>query len=130
MDVKAASCQAPRADGPDAETRARAGFVAINYIQCQPTYAERFECLFCSRAHAIDRMQGFLGMQVLRANELSEPYLIISWWESESCFKAWVGSEEFLEGHKRGFEDVRKAKEEGREPPMTSTFRTYAVVAE
>lgn len=106
----------------------RANFVAINYISCKPDYRERFECLFCSRAHAIDRMPGFCGMHVLRAASEEEPYLVVSYWESEECFNAWVGSPEFIEGHKRGFEDIRKAKEEGVEPPMSSRFVTYRVV--
>jgi heme-degrading monooxygenase HmoA len=125
-----ATCQALQSDGIDAQTRAKAGFVAINYIDCKPSYVERFECLFCTRAKAIDRMPGFLGMQVLRAHTEAEPYLIVSWWETEASFKAWVGSEEFVEGHKRGFEDLRKAKEEGKEPPMTSRFITYSVVTD
>jgi heme oxygenase (mycobilin-producing) len=113
-----------------AEARAQAGFVAINYIDCKPYYAEKFECLFCTRAHAIDRMDGFLGMQVLRANAEAEPYLIISWWKDEASFQAWTGSPEFLEGHKRGFEDIKKAREAGQEPPMTSRFLTYSVVTD
>lgn len=126
-----ASCHELASQGLDpAEARAQAGFVAINYIDCDPGYAERFECLFCSRAHAIDRMPGFLGMQVLRANAEAEPYLIVSWWKDEASFQAWTGSEEFLEGHRRGFEDIRKAKEEGREPPMRSRFLTYSVVSD
>jgi heme-degrading monooxygenase HmoA len=39
---------------------------------------------------------------------------VISHWESEEQFKAWTSSPEFIEGHKRGFEDLRKAKEEGK----------------
>ncbi len=112
------------------EARAQAGFVAINYIDCKPEYVERFECLFCSRAHAIDRMPGFLGMQVLRAHAEAEPYLIVSWWKDETSFQAWTGSEEFLEGHKRGFEDIRRAKEAGLEPPVKSRFLTYSVVTD
>lgn len=108
----------------------KAGFVAINYISCKPSYAARFECMFCTRARAIDRMPGFLGMQVLRSHQDGEPYLIVSQWTDEASFKAWVGSPEFLEGHKRGFEDVRAAKEKGEEPPMTSRFLTYTVVTE
>lgn len=107
-----------------------AGFVAINYINCQPYFAERFECLFCTRARAIDRMPGFLGMNVLKCHEENQPYLIVSYWKDQASFDAWVGSPEFLEGHKRGFEDIRKAKEEGREAPMTSTFKTYSVVTD
>lgn len=110
--------------------KAKAGFVAVNYINCKPHFTERFECLFCTRARAIDRMPGFLGMQVLRANAEDEPYLIVSWWTEEEAFKAWVGSPEFHEGHKRGFEELKKAKEAGEEAPMDSKFVTYSVLTD
>ncbi|MBC8066047.1 MAG: antibiotic biosynthesis monooxygenase [Chlorobia bacterium] len=106
-----------------------AGFVAINFITCQDDYCSRFEELFSTRAKAIDNMPGFKNMQVLRPNKPDEPYLVVSHWSSEAEFKAWVGSEEFIEGHKRGFEDLRRAKERGEEPPMTSNFVTYDVIA-
>lgn len=107
----------------------RAGFVAINTIHCQPHYQERFECLFCSRVRAIDEMPGFLAMQVLKPGAEGEPYLVVSYWESEERFQAWVGSEAFHAGHARAFADLKAAKEAGQEPPMTSTFRTYSVLA-
>lgn len=102
-------------------------FVAINYIKCEDHYRERFEQLFATRAHAIDRMPGFLNMEVLKPNDQGE-YLIVSHWESEEQFKKWTSSPEFLEGHKRGFEDIRKAREEGKTAPMTSSFKTYQVI--
>jgi len=103
-------------------------FVAINYINCEPHYRERFEELFASRARAIDRMPGFVDMQVLRPNGEGE-YLIVSHWASEEAFKTWTTSTEFLEGHKRGFDDIRKAREQGVKPPMSSSFKTYEVIA-
>ena len=103
-------------------------FVAINYINCEPHYRERFEQLFGTRAHAIDRMPGFVDMQVLKPNGEGE-YLIVSQWSSEEAFKTWTSSPEFLEGHKRGFEDIRKAKERGEKSPMSSSFKTYEVIA-
>lgn len=123
-----------------------AAFVAVNYITCTPEYRKRFEELFATRAKAIDRMPGFCGMQVLKPegkpkrpkkapNDVSQPiddqgaYLIVSYWRRREDFEGWTGSPEFLEGHKRGFEDVRKAKEAGEEPPMTSAFHTYEVIA-
>lgn len=102
-------------------------FVAINYIKCEDHYRERFEQLFATRAHAIDRMPGFINMEVLKPNDQGE-YLIVSHWESEEQFKKWTSSPDFLEGHKRGFEDIRKAREEGKTPPMTSSFKTYQVI--
>jgi len=103
-------------------------FVAINYIHCEEHYRQRFEELFATRAHAIDRLPGFVDMQVLKPHQDGE-YLIVSHWESEEAFKAWTRSPEFLEGHKRGFEDIRKAKENGEKPPMSSSFKTYQVMA-
>lgn len=107
-----------------------AGFVAINYIDCKPHYRERFECLFCSRARAIDTMPGFVGMNVLKSHKDGDPYLVISYWKDQASFDAWVGSKEFVEGHKRGFEDLVEAKRKGEEPPMTSDFKTYSVLTD
>lgn len=104
-------------------------FVAINTIRCQNSYTTRFEELFSTRAHAIDTMPGFQKMNVLKSSEQPGEYLVVSYWDSEEEFSKWVGSSEFIEGHKRGFEDIRKAKEQGIEPPMISQFHTYKVIA-
>lgn len=105
-------------------------FVAVNFITCQPDYVERFETLFKSRAHAIDRLPGFIRMHVLKPQREGEAYLIVSHWSDQASFDAWRKSPEFLEGHKRGFEDVTRAKEEGRTPPMVSAFKTYDVLCD
>jgi heme-degrading monooxygenase HmoA len=68
-------------------------------------------------------------MQVLRPSREGDPYLIISHWENGESFKSWTSSETFLEGHKRGFADMAKARSEGKEPPMKSDFKTYEVIA-
>lgn len=104
-------------------------FVAVNYIRCEETYRERFEELFGSRAKAIDRMPGFVDMEVLKPQGNDGTYLVMSHWESEEAFKAWTNSPEFIEGHKRGFEDIRRAKERGEPSPMHSEFKTYQVIA-
>jgi len=104
-------------------------FIAINYITCKPDYTAKFEQLFAKRAHAIDEMPGFIRMHVLRPKEEGEDYLIMSFWEDESDFKSWTKSNAFIEGHQRGFEDIKKARKAGLEPPMKSTFKTYEVFA-
>lgn len=106
-----------------------ARFVAVNTIDCVPGYEDRFEHLFSTRARAIDQMPGFLDMRVLRSQDEKGRYLVVSFWESKAGFDSWVGSPEFREGHKRGFEDVREAKERGEQPPMVSTFHTYEVIS-
>ncbi len=103
-------------------------FVAINYIKCKEHYRERFEHLFATRAGAIDRMPGFKFMEVLKPIDNSDNYLIVSHRDSEETFKSWTKSPEFIEGHKRGFEDIKIANEKGEEPPMHSNFKTYNVI--
>lgn len=103
-------------------------FVAINYIDCEADYKGRFEELFTTRAGAIDRMPGFKNMHVLKPSDDSGSYLVVSYWDTEEQFKAWTGSAEFLEGHKRGFADMARAKAEGKTPPMKSTFKTYSII--
>ncbi|MBN1599469.1 MAG: antibiotic biosynthesis monooxygenase [Bacteroidales bacterium] len=105
-------------------------FVAINYISCSELYQDRFEQLMRSRTKAVDNMPGFQRMEVLKPNENGSDYLIISHWEKESDFQAWRTSGAFLEGHKRGFKDLSKAKTEGKTPPMKSTFKTYEILAQ
>ena len=105
-------------------------FVAINFIDCKDHYRGRFEELFGSRAKAIDRMPGFINMEVLKPIDGKGEYLIMSHWDSEEAFKNWTTSPEFIEGHRSGFEDLRIAKEKGEELPMKSDFRTYKVIAD
>jgi heme-degrading monooxygenase HmoA len=104
-------------------------FVAVNYITCSPEYRGRFEELFSTRAHAIDKMPGFIEMHVLKPNKEDDNYLIVSYWENENSFKSWTQSEAFLEGHKRGFADIAAAKAEGKPAPMSSDFKTYKIIA-
>ena len=104
-------------------------FVAINYITCTDAYRARFEELFATRAHAIDRMPGFINFELLKPAEGDNTYLIQTHWESRADFERWTSSEEFIEGHKRGFADLKRYKNEGLEPPMKSSFKVYDLLA-
>jgi heme oxygenase (mycobilin-producing) len=105
-------------------------FVAINYIKCKEHYKPRFEELFKTRIKAIDKMPGFIFMNVLKPSDPDADYLIVSYWKGEEAFKDWTKSENFLEGHKRGFEDIKSAKMRNEEPPMKSDFKTYNVISQ
>ena len=76
----------------------------------------------------IDTMPGFIGMSVLKDEDPTGAYLVISYWKSKECFDAWVGSPEFYEGHKRAFADLKAAKQRGEQSPMKSEFRTYDIL--
>ncbi|MNE92773.1 Heme-degrading monooxygenase HmoB [compost metagenome] len=74
-------------------------------------------------------MTGFIDMQVLKPQTDDGKYLIVSFWDTEEAFKDWTKSPQFIEGHKRGFEDIAIAKKEGKTPPMKSDFKTYKVIS-
>lgn len=103
-------------------------FVAINSVQCRPEYVPRFKELFFTRAGAIDRSSGFLGLYVLEPEKEGAPYLIVSHWQDEPSFIQWTKSAAFAEGHQRAFADLRKAREQGEVAPMHSSFEKYAVM--
>jgi heme-degrading monooxygenase HmoA len=105
-------------------------FVAVNFISCRDEYRPRFEELFRSRAHAIDTLPGFKHMVVLRPEQQGGDYLVVSFWSDRASFDAWRTSPAFAAGHRRGFEDVRAAKERGEAPPMTSRMETYEILSE
>ncbi len=117
-------------DMPISQPIGGAAFVAINAIRCRPEYRARFEELFQSRKRAIDLMPGFLEMEVLkpRGDNLDEAYLVVSYWSSEEAFRSWTSSPEFIEGHRRGFDDLRETRANGLPEPMTSEFRTYDIL--
>lgn len=105
-------------------------FVAINYITCEPSYMERFEELFTSRAKAIDKMDGFIKMYVLKPEKEGEAYQVVSFWETGEAFNNWNGSEAFHKGHARGFSDIKQAHEAGHRAPMKSEMKTYTVLTD
>lgn len=105
-------------------------FVAVNFISCTDAYRERFEQLFTSRAHAIDGAPGFRHMSVLRPARQGGDYLVVSFWKDRASFETWSKSPEFMAGHRRGFGDIKLARERGEQPPMTSRMETYEILTD
>jgi heme-degrading monooxygenase HmoA len=106
-----------------------ANFVAINAITCDEGFRPHFERMFKSRAGAIDRMPGFISMEVLKPNN-EGAYLIISRWKDEAAFQGWMNSSAFLEGHRRGFSEMQQYKARGEAPPLKSDFSVYRILTD
>lgn len=104
-------------------------FIAMNRLTVQPEYVERFEHLFLTRAQEVDKEKGFLDAKILRPKEEGKPYIVMTYWETEEDFRAWVDSGAYKKGHNRGFADMEQARKEGREMPMRSDMETFEVFA-
>ena len=74
-------------------------FVTMNRIFINEGYMEAFEERFRERAHEVDKMKGFIRNLVLRPNSDEDPYVVMTFLESEEDFSAWVHSEAFIKGH-------------------------------
>ncbi len=74
--------------------------IIMNRMTVPDEYRERFEEVFASRAGAVDTRPGFIRAEILRPHRGNE-YIVMTQWESEDDFEGWVGSPEYIEGHKR-----------------------------
>lgn len=73
----------------------------MNRIPVNPEHAEAFEARFADRAALVDRMPGFVSYRLLRPTQEGDPYIVMTFWESQVDFQAWTKSPEFKQGHAR-----------------------------
>lgn len=97
-------------------------FVTCNRIPVNPEHAPAFEQRFADRASLVDGMPGFVSFHLLRPQAPGDPYVVMTFWESEAHFKGWTESPQFREGHARS----------GTLPPQTfagqSKLELYEVI--
>lgn len=98
-------------------------FVTMNRIAVNPEYAGLFEQNFIGRARLVDTMPGFIRNQVLRpANPAEQPYIVMTFWDSEDSIVRWVESPQFKEGHARSGSLPREAF---REQSRLETYQVF-----
>ena len=71
----------------------------MNRIPVNPEYTEQFEARFSDRAALVDGMDGFVAFRLLRPSDPQDPYVVMTFWESQAHFEAWTNSAEFKQGH-------------------------------
>ena len=97
-------------------------FVMMNHMKVPPKWQEHFEEIFKDRKRAVDRRPGFIRAEILKPVE-GDTYIVMTHWDSKQDFQAWVGSEEYKEGHQR----VKDFQENGK-LALTSKVETYEVL--
>ena len=96
-------------------------FVTMNRIFVTPEYGPDFEERFRNRIHAVDEMRGFIRNLVLRPQETEQPYVVMTFWQTEEDFKNWVNSDAFKKGHAKS---GTLSKEAFSKPSHLETFET------
>ena len=75
--------------------------VKINAISVPEGRGAELEKRFTERAREVESMPGFVGFQLLRPTAGEERYFVVTEWEDEESFRAWVSSQAFTRGHAR-----------------------------
>lgn len=73
--------------------------VTANRIPVNPDFAEAFEARFANQAGLMDAIPGFVANHVLRPTSPDTPYIVLTYWESQAHFDAWVNSDVFKQSH-------------------------------
>lgn len=74
--------------------------IVMNRIPVAEGREADFEKTFTERDRAVDRMPGFIDLQVLRPTE-GRTYVVLTRWQTYEAFKAWTSSEAFIAAHRK-----------------------------
>ncbi len=75
--------------------------VKINAITVPRERFDAFAQRFATRAGKVSSAEGFERFQLLRPNDDRDVCLVITQWESEDAFRAWMSGPDFRAGHAR-----------------------------
>ena len=73
--------------------------VVSNRIQVATGHEQEFEARFQGRARLVEHRPGFVRLEILRPIK-SDYYVVLTYWEDETSFRAWTESAEFQEAHR------------------------------
>jgi heme oxygenase (mycobilin-producing) len=71
----------------------------MNVVHVKEENREAFEHQFLNRESHVHRAEGFAGFELLRRDRDGE-YIVLSRWESDEDFKAWVNGDLFKKSHR------------------------------
>lgn len=76
--------------------------VKINAIEVPEGAGEALEARFAARSGAVEGQPGFQYFQLLRPTGGESRYFVVTCWDDEESFQAWMSSRDFAEGHGGG----------------------------
>jgi len=85
--------------------------IKINVITVPRESGDELAHRFAARAGAVDNAEGFEGFELLKPTDDRDQWLVLTRWQDEASFQAWVNSESFAHGHRSA------AERQGGEPP-------------
>lgn len=82
----------------------------MNVVHVKEERREAFERTFLERESHVHRAEGFVGFELLRRDRDGE-YVVLSRWESDEAFRAWVNSDLFKASHQHANGELAHSSE-------------------
>jgi heme-degrading monooxygenase HmoA len=73
--------------------------IVSNRIEVEPDQAAEFEQRFVKRLGGVDQAPGFMRYVLLKPLQSGLPYQVITVWQTQADFEAWVASSAFRQAH-------------------------------
>jgi len=96
-------------------------FVAVSHLTVPEDGRAAVVAAFGDRLGAVDSWPGFQGLQVWADPGDPTALVMVSWWDSEGTFAAYMGSADHRRSHQRIPTGVSR--------PRAQEFRRYQVIA-
>ncbi len=77
-------------------------FVAINVLSVPEGAGATLEQRFAGRAGMVEQAPGFVSFELMRPTAGTADYLVLTRWQDEDSYQAWLGSRAFGAGHGGG----------------------------
>jgi len=74
--------------------------VVMNRVMVNAGWEDEFEARFRKRSGEINKVPGFVSMQILKPDTDKLPYIVQTQWEDKNAFEGWIHSDDFREAHK------------------------------
>ncbi|CAN5461346.1 hypothetical protein BH23ACT6_BH23ACT6_23730 [soil metagenome] len=97
------------------------GFVALSHVQVPAGGSHELVAAFHARLRAVDAWAGFDRLEVWAAQGDPTRFVMVSWWDDEASFRAYMGSE----GHRRSHARIPQ----GPDRPRPAGFEAYRLVS-
>lgn len=78
--------------------------VKINAITVPADSGDELARRFAARAGAVDDQPGFEGFELLKPSDGRTTWLVVTRWQDEDSFSAWLNSPAFQHGHRSAAE--------------------------
>lgn len=95
--------------------------MVTSHLSVDPAGADTLEDAFQRRLGEVDGVEGFCRLEVWRDTRVPGRYVMVSWWQSEQHFKAYMASPAHRRSHARIPRDPY--------PPRADALGRFEVIA-